>query len=212
MRITRATSHQVEIRSADGKTFISGYAARFFNSQDPGTEYDIFGDGSTIERVMPGAFRRAITEKQDVRALFNHKSDALLGRIGSGTLILSEDNIGLRYDILIGEKRSSVMDDVITMIERGDLAGSSFGFRAKGVQWSKDATTKRSYRALMDVDLFDVGPVINPAYGSSTAGLRSADDIATEHRAIREEMAREIPPCTAPSRRYDILARLVEIA
>ena len=81
-------------RSTDPPVVV-GYAALFYNAIDPGTEYLLYED--IVERIMPGCFDRACRE-DDVRALFNHNIDFVLGRSSSRTLTLSVDNRQMKMD------------------------------------------------------------------------------------------------------------------
>ena len=136
------------------KTVIRGYAALFqSDSQDL---------GGFVERVLPGAFDNVFKRGTDVVALYNHEPMFLLGRESAGTLRLSVDERGLRYEIDAPESRA----DVVEAIERGDVRGSSFAFKVKGTgeRWSRMADG-RQLREIVDFDgLFDVGPVLRPAY------------------------------------------------
>src|SRR5207244_4392598 len=76
-----------ELRTA-GPREIEGYAA-IFNS--------LAKIGNFVERFQPGAFRRALDEKQDVRCLFNHDPNSILGRSRAGTLDVAEDSTGLHF-------------------------------------------------------------------------------------------------------------------
>ena len=179
MRETRDTAARVELRVADdGSAVLSGYAAVF----PDGTEKSSYRYGSVIETIAPGAFARALRDKQDVRALFNHDSGNLLGRISSGTLHLQEDQAGLRYEIDLPD--TTLARDVRTLVERGDLSGSSFAFRVKAETWRKDDSNPNCYRReINDVDLIDVGPVTFPAYAGTQAAMRSEDIDALEAEA-----------------------------
>ena len=146
-----------------------GYAAVFYNRNIPGTEYDLTGDGSAIERIDPHAFDRALREGHDVRGLFNHQSENLLARVSSGTLSLSTDSVGLLYRMQL--PNTQMGRDVRELVRRGDLSGSSFAFIPTGARWEilDDGT---EVRWIEDVNLIDVGPVTFPAYEGTTAGLR----------------------------------------
>ena len=91
-------AEKVELREDENKkpAGITGYAAVFYDGT-PNTEYELC-DGLR-ERIMPGAFDRAMSEGHDVRGLFNHDANMLLGRTTSGTCRLSVDSRGLKYDI-----------------------------------------------------------------------------------------------------------------
>ena len=152
---------------------VSGYAACFYREDDPGTEYQLWDD--TVEHIMPGAFDRALTEKDDVRALFNHDSNLLLGRVSAGTCRVWTDDVGLAYEVRLPEK-CSYADDLIACLKRGDVTGSSFGFLITDEAWRELKDPKgnlRFIREILAVRLYDISPVVFPAYPGTTAGLRS---------------------------------------
>lgn len=166
---------------AGGKeiTVCSGYAATFFDESDRGTTYELYPGLS--ERIMPGCFDRCISERQDVRGLFNHDANHLLGRMSAGTMRLSIDRKGLRYEIDLPDTQSG--RDVATSIERGDIPGSSFSFRVirQAFHYNEDPNAsdpEDDIRELLDVDVIDVGPVSFPAYASTTTGVRAEGDFA----------------------------------
>jgi HK97 family phage prohead protease len=170
-RMTPSGEIKVEKR-ADGGSTVTGYAAVFYRDGDPGTEYRLGPD--VVERIAPTAFQRALQEKHDARALFNHDPNMLLGRASAGTLRLSVDQRGLRYEIDIPD--TNVGKDVATSIARGDLSGSSFAFRINGKGGQRfEKGKEQDVRNILDVDLFDVGPVTYPAYEGTTTGLRSGE-------------------------------------
>jgi HK97 family phage prohead protease len=191
-RMTPTGEIKIESR-ADGGKMLTGYAAVFHREGDSGTEYRLGPD--IVERIAPTAFNRALQEKHDARALFNHDPNMLLGRAGAGTLRLSVDARGLRYEIDIPD--TTVGKDVATSIARGDLAGSSFAFSINGKGGQRFEKGKDvDIRHILDVDLFDVGPVTYPAYEGTTTGLRSGEcedafEAANEWRREVERQARE---------------------
>jgi HK97 family phage prohead protease len=157
------------------KVTIRGYAALFnSDSQDL---------GGFVERISPGAFDGVIKRGTDVVALYNHDPMFILGRESAGTLRISVDEKGLRYEVDAPESRA----DVVEAIERGDVRGSSFAFRVKGSgeNWSRDQQG-RQIREIRDIDgLFDVGPVLKPAYSATESFVSRR---ALEHAAeTREE-------------------------
>lgn len=169
-----------EVRADDEGGKLAGYAAVFYRADDPGTEFQLWP--GLKERIMPGAFERAIAE-DDVRGLFNHDANIVLGRNTAGTLALSEDGQGLRYVITPPSSRA----DVVESVERGDVTGSSFAFRVKAERYVEDPREEGAeIREIEEVELFDVGPVTFPAYEGSTAEKASrgyAQTVAPEVRA-----------------------------
>lgn len=166
---------KTELRvAADGKPQIDGYAA-VFNS-----ETDL---GYVRESIAPGAFTRAIKEKQDVRCLFNHDPNNVLGRTKSGTLILAEDNTGLKFHCDMPD--TTIGKDVHAMIQRGDVDQCSFGFivREEEVTYGEDAVV----RVIKDCDLFDVSPVTYPAYPTTSVEARSNATILKTYKRDAED-------------------------
>lgn len=158
---------------------ITGYAAVFYNAGEPGTEYRLWDD--MVERIRPGAFDRAVKE-DDVRALFNHDANKVLGRNKSGTLRLSVDARGLKYEIDPPETETA--KELLAGLSRGDISGSSFTFIPTKVVWEEvralDGGGSTYVRWIEDVALFDVGPVTFPAYEAtdSEAKGRSTSDFS----------------------------------
>ena len=185
----RYSTRRVNIeKRADGKEVIVGYAAVFYRSDDPGTQFQLYTD--IVERIMPTAFDAALRENDDVRGLFNHDVSLVLGRRPAETLRLSVDTVGLRYEIDPPDAPNG--QNVKEALKRGDVNGSSFAFliysgkRGKVVWVEEKLPDGRmiSVREIHDCELIDVGPVTYPAYGSTSAGVRSS---GVEEKSILEE-------------------------
>lgn len=127
--------------------------------------------GGFREQIAPGAFADAITN-DDVRALFNHDPNFILGRNRAKTLQLSEDNRGLAIEIDAPDTQT-IRDLVLSPIDRGDVTQMSFGFsvRPGGQDWAKD-DEGRTIRTLKKLRLFDVSPVVFPAYPQTDVAVR----------------------------------------
>ena len=179
---------RTEFRFDEEAQAIEGYAAVFYDPADPGTEYKM---GSWfVERLDPKAFNSAMKRKDDVRALFNHDPDQLLGRVSSGSLKLSKDERGLRYRIQI-DPTDPDHQRVIAKIKRGDLDGSSFAFVPE--KWRTEETGEVTIRTVLDLRLVDVSPVTFPAYTGTTSELRTATQ-----EDLRRELTHEPPNETEP--------------
>ncbi|HYM24435.1 MAG TPA: HK97 family phage prohead protease, partial [Vicinamibacterales bacterium] len=163
-RLERRTfAGTVTLRDADKKPQLQGYAAVFNQETVIGSWFR--------EVIAPGAFADAIVN-DDVRGLFNHNENKVLGRNKSGTLQLSEDETGLKY--VIDPPDTQDGRDVVTLVQRGDIDGSSFAFTVPddGDEWNHDEVKlgKLPLRIIKKVSLYDVSPVTYPAY-PQTAGL-----------------------------------------
>ena len=161
-RRTLQSEFRVEQRE-DGKKLIRGHAA-VFNS-----ETDL---GWFRERIAPGAFSESIG-KDDVRALFNHDENFILGRNTAGTLTMREDEQGLYVEI--DPPDTQVARDLVTSIERGDISQMSFGFQTIKDSWETEENAAKDLRTLEKVKLWDVSPVTFPAYQETDVAVRSHD-------------------------------------
>ena len=121
------------------------------------------------EKIEPGAFRESI-EKDDIRALFNHNADYVLGRTKAGTLRLKEDDIGLYIEI--DPPETTFAKDLMVSIKRGDVDQMSFGFTVLDEEWGKQDSEQ--VRVLKRVQLWDVSPVTFPAYPQTDVKVRKA--------------------------------------
>ena len=139
---------------------IEGYAA-------------VFGQWSQVmgffkERIQTGAFKKTLKES-DVRALFNHDPNYVLGRNKSGTLDLSEDDKGLQFRVTPPDAQWA--NDLQASVSRGDIDQASFGFEAVRDEW--DHNKEPMERELIEVRLFDVSVVTYPAYPQTSVSARS---------------------------------------
>jgi len=155
----RMTTGEVEVRAKGSSIYAEGYASVF--------EKRSGNLGGFVEKVKPTAFNKTIREA-DVRALWNHDPQYVIGRTGAGTLELSIDNSGLYYRSLL--PNTSYAKDLAELLERRDVRESSFTFFKVQDDWD---LTEEGYpqRSLIEVGLIDVAPVTFPAYPDATSGV-----------------------------------------
>lgn len=152
----------IEIRqNEDGGIGFLGHPAVFGKLSEP-----IFG--AFVEQVASGAFSKTIQES-DVRMLVNHVG-VPIARTKSGTLILSEDDVGLRSEAPSLDQHNPTVVELASAMSRGDLDQMSFGFRTVRDEIDYDAKPY-PVRTLLEVQLFDVSPVTFPAYPDTDAEL-----------------------------------------
>ena len=176
---TRFLPSKLELRAnqdgSESRT-VKGYAAVFNSrSENLGSEgYQFF------EIIEPGAFDGVLND--DVRALFNHESSAILARSknGEGSLQIGVDEIGLWYEFEAPD--TQVGRDLVTSLKRGDVDQSSFSFTVgkDGQRWeeAKDGDGPVIFtRTITSISrLYDVSPVTYPAYPDATVALRSLEE------------------------------------
>jgi HK97 family phage prohead protease len=163
-RERRTISLPVECRKDEDKPALSGYAAVFNEVAEIA--------GLFRERISPGAFANAVNT-DDVRALFNHDANFVLGRTTAKTLRLSEDDRGLRYDI--DPPDTQWARDLMVSVSRGDVNQSSFAFEVIEDEWDYGKRGEIPTRTIKSVRLYDVSPVTYPAYEGTTVSARTVE-------------------------------------
>ena len=161
----RSTTFELRAEG-DGNTFV-GYAAMFNAPSQP---------LPFVERIAPGAFGKSLrNRKRDIRLYVNHNSDLVLASKRSGTLMLSEDDRGLRVEATLPD--TSYANDLRALMQAGVVDRMSFGFTVPrgGDRWNGDG----SERELREVVLHEVSVVTGfPAYEQTQAAVRSLETLA----------------------------------
>ena len=159
-----------ELRTDDGeKPKLVGYAALFNELSEP--------LGGFREKIKRGAFKKTL-ETDDIRMLFNHDPNYVLGRTGNDTLVLEEKTKGLYFEVTPPE--TSWAKDLIVSVKRGDLHQNSFGFYTIKDLWD-NSDPNNVIRTLVEVQLFDTSIVTFPAYPKTSVKVRSAGDIYKQY-------------------------------
>lgn len=147
-----------------GRT-ITGYAAKFDTWSEP-----IYG--WFVEKIARGAFEK--TDMSDVIMVFNHDISGVLARTTSGTLKLSVDETGLRFEFEAPE--TTLGNDMLELVRRGDISKCSFKFVVETDEWRyADDSNKLEYdeRTVKAIArLYDVSLVTYPAYKDTEASVR----------------------------------------
>lgn len=166
---------QATEQKVDGRT-LSGYAAVY--NQD---SREIVEHGRAfVERIAPGAFNETLRAGGDVKLFYNHDMSMPLARTKSGTLKLTSDRQGLRFDATLPE--TTLGNDVRELLTRGDLTGEmSFGFFVEEDSWNKSRTERLVKRA----KLIEVSIVQDAAYPQTSSSLRHVDAAAMEAAKAR---------------------------
>lgn len=167
---------------------VSGYAA-VFNS-------DSRDLGGFIERIAPGAFADSLRSNRTVFLLHHHDPSDILASTTSGSLRLSEDSYGLRFEATLPDSERG--KHLYELARRGDMAKMSFAFKvptSAGEMWTERSDGK-PIRTLVSVNLFEVSTVGVPAYPATRLQARSLPVEATHAaqstsgRAARDRMFR----------------------
>jgi HK97 family phage prohead protease len=165
----RVNTTSFEVRAeGDGMTF-TGYAS-VFNSPSE----DL---GGFIEYVAPGAFKRSLQSRNEVKLLWNHDAGEPLASLRGGSMSLTEDEIGLKVSAQLPNTTRG--RDVAELLRTNVINEMSFGFNVIKDTWSRDGQT----RTLESVRLFEVSVVSFGAYKATTASVRSQPTINPDQLA-----------------------------
>ena len=140
------------------------------------------------EVIEQGAFDNALSKQYDIRCLFNHEADLILGRTTAGTCSVFVNGDGNLEYTWVPDYDNPTHMSVVRSIMRGDITQSSFAFTIKEQSWSESekygSMGKRSIRTIED--LYDVSPVTYPAYQDTEADARSVVALRDQEREIEE--------------------------
>jgi HK97 family phage prohead protease len=131
--------------------------------------------GMFEEVILPGAFDNALSKDYDIRCLFNHEAELILGRTKSNTCKVFVNADGNLEYTWIPDYENPTHVSVVRSIMRGDITQSSFAFTIKEQTWS-DSTKYGTMgkRTIKIIDsLYDVSPVTYPAYEETEADCRT---------------------------------------
>ncbi len=178
----------VEIRkNSDGTKTLTGYAAVFDSLSE-----DL---GGFREVIRKGAFDESLAENPDVSARIQHMGGlSTIGRTTNGTLRLSTDKKGLKYEVDLPD--TSAARDIYALVSRGDIDKSSFAFslRNDGDQPSQEwfCESDPPTRELLRVNLHDVAPVDGPAYMDTTVSARALEQAKKTHVPVPRKTDAEL--------------------
>jgi HK97 family phage prohead protease len=153
--------------------------------------------GIFVEQIEPQVFQRALGRNDDVKLLFNHKEDRLLGSQKQGNLTLREDAIGLYAECSIDDP------EVVEKARNNELRGWSFGFSSISDEWDTTANPQR--RFLKDLYLYEVSVLdVTPAYTAMSIESRGEEPVIVEQRFDVFEKTEKVEEKTSNEVREDI--------
>jgi HK97 family phage prohead protease len=180
--LTRACTFETRAANDDDGHTLEGYAAVF----DTPTRIDSW-EGTFDEVIAPGAFAKTIRERKPVMQ-FDHGHDIATGSVPIGAFEeLSEDDQGLFVRARLHD--NARVEPIRQAIASGAIDGMSFRFRVIREEWDESGDTP--VRTIREVELFEAGPVVFPAYAATSVGVRSllADLSDPERTALVSELA-----------------------
>lgn len=147
----------VELRAIkEGSRTIEGYACKF-NVLSKNL-------GGFCEKIDPKAFDNLDLTEQDIVVLFNHNENLIVARSNKtvSTLTLKVDETGLYFKM--DAPNTTVGNDLYENVRLGNVQHCSFAFAVKVDKWEKDDTAGQIRTILEFSKIYDISPVVNPAY------------------------------------------------
>lgn len=162
--VRQLVAHKLETRAEGEALHIEGYIVKY----NENSEYMGF-----FEQISPGAFDNALASRDFIPMLLGHDSNKIMGSTRSGSLKLTSDAVGLRFDIELNPS-ISYNRDAFELVKSGDLKNCSFGFFCEKSDWgyTDDGV---DLRKITIADVYEVSLVPFPAYSQSSAEARCAD-------------------------------------
>lgn len=157
-----------------GNPVIEGYFAKFDEYYEvcPGWK----------EKISPGAFTKYLQSGGEIKVLWNHNTDIVMGCRSNGTAIFKEDDIGLWGSVEINREDTESMNG-LARVKRRDVTKCSFGFDIE----TKEETIDEDGTWIDDIKtiypLYEVSPCTFPAYESTEIYARNKE----EHKSAVEE-------------------------
>ena len=128
------------------------------------------------EQIARDAFSEC--DVTDVIMCFNHNIDSILARTTSGTLTISTDDEGLRFEF--DAPATTMGNDMLELVRRGDISKCSFKFTVEEDEWryaDKENGLEYDERTIRRIGkLYDVSLVVYPAYSDTEAGVRHLEE------------------------------------
>lgn len=148
--------------------------------------------GGFQEIIAPEAIDRTLKEAIDVRALVDHESSKVIGRLKAGTLQMAKDGTGLRVTIE-PDPDISYARDIMLAVKRGDVSGMSFAFRTIEDDWNYDDEAM-PLRTVLDMRVSEVSVVTFPAYTQTDVQVaqRSMQDFEAHRKGMSIDFARKL--------------------
>lgn len=160
---------------------ITGYAVRF-------NEVATIA-GSFREQIDPAAFTKSLRDN-DIVALLNHDSGRVLGRTSAGTLRLSADRVGLRFE-LDADPSTPSGQEALGTVGRRDVKGCSFAGIWLAETW-EDGGDRLPLRIVTEIDLHEITLTAFPAYATTSASVRAVGEPSASRASLRAKMKMDV--------------------
>ncbi len=172
---------KVEIRN--DKVTIEGYV----NAVERESRPVLTGKGRANEKIKAGTWEKALKRAKEVKALLDHREDREIASTKDGSLILNEDNIGLRAKLVTSD------EEVLKKAREGKLQGWSFGMYVLEESY-EDRADQLPLREVSDLDILEVSVIDDamiPCYSATSIEARAGEEKTIEKRSTDSKVTVE---------------------
>lgn len=173
-----------EIRESDNDTVeLEGYIAKFNSITE------LYR--GCYEKIEKGAFSETLSDGHNIFLLYHHDFSKPLASTRNGTLILTEDDVGLKFKATINNK-VSYGKDVVELVREGLIQGCSFGFNVLEDDYLYNNEEDTITRTLIKVKLWEGSVLCIPQYEDTEVTARAKEIADRERNKIQEAKNNEI--------------------
>lgn len=145
-----------------------------------------------FESILPGAFSESLSTFRTIKSFINHKPSEILSTTRSDPAleILDGDDF-LEFSSPIPP--TTYGDDLIINLQRGNINGASFSFciTENGDHYKK-LPDGSLHRTIIEAEIYEVGPVTNPAYEQTNVNLRNKEFFDSLKKSIETKNHKNI--------------------
>lgn len=133
------------------------------------------------EIMSTGVFKRSLNQHPSIPLLLEHDFNQELAHTDKGTLVVEEDQIGLKFTAKIENR------DLYERVKDGRINNCSFGFRVLSDNY-EPINSKLERRRVSEIELIECSLVSNPAYLGSIVETRELEDALKEEEEYMKNL------------------------
>lgn len=144
-----------------------------------------------FESIRPGAFSKSLNRFDEIKSFINHDPSLILSTTRSTPpLEITDNENSLVFVSPIPP--TTYGRDLAINVGRGNISGASFSFMIHdgGEIYSIDEDGNY-HREIISAEIYEVGPVTNPAYQQTTVSLRNKESILKNIELLKPSPKRD---------------------
>ncbi|GAA0082434.1 MULTISPECIES: HK97 family phage prohead protease [Clostridium] len=153
-----------EVEENDNTIELEGYIAKFDTYTELWNKY--------YEKIDRNAFDETLSDGHNIFLVYHHDMSKVLSSTRNNTLILTTDDIGLKFKAIIN-KKLTYANDVYELVKTGECRGCSFGFYILEEDTNYNSEKDEVRSTLLKVELLEGTITPIPAYEDTEVSARN---------------------------------------